>query len=138
LVKHILVVDDEPTIRNLVADALRDAGYDVDVAANGAEALRHMRRQRPDAIVLDLMMPHLDGSAFSQLMRLDPHHANVPILVLSAAYDVATEAARLGAQAVLTKPFSLEDLAAIVTRLAGPASDQSSVVNRHSGLKVPG
>jgi DNA-binding response OmpR family regulator len=58
--KRVLVVDDEPTIRELVADALREFGYQIETAANGAEALEVMQRWLPDAIVLDLMMPRLN------------------------------------------------------------------------------
>ena len=76
--KRVLVVDDDDALRQLVAEALREARYRVELAANGAEALRLMRRRLPHAIVLDLMMPQLDGSGFVELMRLNPRFAAVP------------------------------------------------------------
>jgi two-component system, OmpR family, response regulator len=121
LTKRILVVDDEPTIRDLVSDALREAGYQVDAAANGAEALRIMRRRVPHAIVLDLMMPRLDATGFVEMQRLNPRLAGIPILVVTAAYGAHEAAERLGADACLTKPFELDDLVNAIDRLVGNA-----------------
>ncbi len=97
-IKRILVVDDEPMIRELVADALREFGYHVETAANGAEALEVMRQAVPHAIVLDLMMPRLDGSGFVELLRLNPTIAAVPVLLVTAAYGAQETAERIGAQ----------------------------------------
>ena len=119
--KRILVVDDEPTIREVISEALREAGYVVDSAANGADALREMRRQRPRAIVLDLMMPILDASGFHELMRLNPRYADIPIVVVTAAYAAAESAERIGASAYLTKPFELDELVATVAGVIGQA-----------------
>jgi CheY-like chemotaxis protein len=117
--KRILVVDDEPTICEVVADTLRDAGYRVDTALDGAEALKHMRRAIPQAIVLDLMMPRLDANGFVELMRLNPRFASTPILVVTASYGAHEAAARLGARACLTKPFELDELVETISGLVG-------------------
>ena len=118
--KQILVVDDEPTLRELVAEALREAGYHVDTAANGVEALQLMHgRPSPQAIVLDLMMPRLDGSGFVELMRLNPRLASVPIVLVTAAYGAAQAAVRIGARACITKPFELDDLVDAVASVIG-------------------
>jgi DNA-binding response OmpR family regulator len=119
LTKRILVVDDEPTIRELVADALREAGYHIDTAANGADALQLMLRHAPHAIVLDLMMPTLDGNGFVELKRLNPRFATIPILMVTAAYGAYDAAERLGASACLTKPFELDELVGAIDRLVG-------------------
>jgi two-component system chemotaxis response regulator CheY len=119
LQKRVLVVDDEPTIRDLVAETLRDAGFDVGLAANGVEALTRMNDCLPDAIVLDLMMPRLDGTGFTELMRLNPRYTGIPILMLTAAYEAERAATEVGARAWLTKPFELERLVQEVQRLAG-------------------
>jgi CheY-like chemotaxis protein len=117
---RVLVVDDEPTIRELVAEALRDAGYRVETAANGAEALDVMRSAPPPrAIVLDLMMPRLDGTSFVELMRLNPRLSSVPIVLVTAAYGGAKAAERIGARAYITKPFELDDLVDAVSRIIG-------------------
>jgi CheY-like chemotaxis protein len=118
-IKRVLVVDDESTIRELVADALREFGYAVETAANGAEALESMRQAVPHAIVLDLMMPRLDGTGFVELLRLNPLIASVPVLLVTAAYGAQETAERIGAQACLTKPFELDRLIALVGQLTG-------------------
>ena len=117
--KRVLVIDDEPTIRELVAEGLREAGYRVDAAANGAAGLRVMRRRVPDAIVLDLMMPQLDGAGFAELMRLNPRFASVPIVLATASYDPLGAAERIGAKACIPKPFELEHLIQAVKQLIG-------------------
>src|SRR5579859_6587682 len=115
--KRILVVDDEPTIRELIADFLRETGYQVDTAANGAEALQHMYQHVPHAIVLDLMMPRLDASGFVELKRLNPRFAEVPVVLMTAAFGAHDTAQRLGTHACLTKPFELDELAEMIGRL---------------------
>jgi two-component system chemotaxis response regulator CheY len=117
--KRALVVDDEPTIRELIADALRESDIQVEIASNGVEALAVMHRWLPDVVVLDLMMPRLDGTGFTELMRLNPQFANVPLLLVTAAYGAQQAAAQVGARAWLSKPFELDHLVAEVTRLAG-------------------
>src|SRR5215216_5997412 len=106
-------------IRQLVSDFLAEAGYTVTSAANGSEALRTMNDHKPDAVVLDLMMPTLDATGFIELMRLNPRYARVPVVVITAAYNAAEEAARLGAQACVTKPFELEELVEKVGQFIG-------------------
>jgi DNA-binding response OmpR family regulator len=140
--KRVLVVDDEATIRELITDALREAGVAVDAAANGAEALRTMERNRPDAIVLDLMMPQLDAQGFVELMRLNTAFDGIPILVVTAAYAAADAAERLGAHACLTKPFELDELVALVTQLIGeplrvPPLDESQATASGPALQQP-
>jgi CheY-like chemotaxis protein len=126
--KRILVVDDEPTIRELVATALEEAGYRAATAANGAEAWRRMRRHAPDAIVLDLMMPVMNATRLLDLMRQTPRLARIPILIISAAYDVCEEARTLGASACLSKPFQLEDVVAQIARLVEPGAPITSLI----------
>ena len=90
---RVLIVDDDVTIRNLIADALREVGYEVDTAANGIDALQRMRRQPPAAVVLDLMMPRMDGMTFTRLVRLNPRLAQVPVIMVTATYASQVEAA---------------------------------------------
>jgi DNA-binding response OmpR family regulator len=117
--KRILVVDDEPTIRELVAEALRDAGYEVDTAANGADALGVLHGRVPDAIVLDLMMPKLDGSGLVGQLRRNARYSTVPVLLVTAAYEAQEVAVRLGAHGCLSKPFELDALVGLVDQLVG-------------------
>jgi len=118
-VHQILVVEDDPSIRGLVSEVLRDDGYEVSEACNGAEALYAVRERRPDLIVLDLMMPVMDGWAFVEECRREPGCDDVPILVTSASHDLTRTAERLrsfGVRTCLAKPFDVEGLLALVER----------------------
>jgi len=119
--KRVLVVDDEPTICELIADTLRESGYRVDTASNGAEALDVIRGRVPNAIVLDLMMPRLNANDLVERMRLNPGFASIPILLVTASYGAYEAAERLGAHACLTKPFELDELVDMVGQLVGEA-----------------
>lgn len=136
--KQVLVIDDEPTIRELIADALREAGYEIRSAGNGAEGLEILHHWVPDAIVLDLMMPRLDGIGFGELLHLNPKLAHVPIVLVTAAYGVHEAGERVGAQAVITKPFELDELVETVRRIAGapwpdlPAQAQQATLSKPS------
>jgi CheY-like chemotaxis protein len=110
--KTVLVVDDETVIRAMVAEALSDEGYTVITAANGAEALELLKRHRPTAVVLDLMMPVMNGYAFLAACRAEPQSASTPVLVLSAAPSLSEISAP-----VMRKPFELEHLLSTVARL---------------------
>jgi CheY-like chemotaxis protein len=115
---RVLVVDDERPIRDVVAEALGESGYEVQTAPNGAEALQRIARWRPDVVVLDLMMPVLDAAGFIHLLRLNPSSANLPVIILTAAYEPYEAARGLGATACLTKPFTLEELLTAVEHAA--------------------
>lgn len=111
---RVLVVDDDALIRDTLATALSDEGYAVRVAPDGQIALETLYEWLPDLIVLDMMMPVMDGPAFRAAQRgLEPA-ANIPVIVLSAAHNIHARAAGLGATAVLPKPFDLGILLATV------------------------
>ncbi|HEU6448047.1 MAG TPA: response regulator transcription factor [Verrucomicrobiae bacterium] len=110
--QRILVVDDEPEAVELIEFNLKQAGYAVATAADGAEALKKAHAQPPDAIILDVMLPEMDGFEACKVLRLDPATARVPIIMLTAK---AAEIDRvlgleLGADDYLTKPFSPREL----------------------------
>lgn len=111
---RILVVDDELTIRDVIADALQLEGYPVATAANGIEALEVVAREAPTIVLLDMRMPLMDGWAFTQELRA--RGLRVPIIVLTAAQNAKRWADEIGAQAYLAKPFDLNDLLALVDR----------------------
>ena len=117
---YVLVVDDDPAIRGLVADALRDEGYDVDLAAHGREALDAMRARRPATIVLDLMMPIMDGFAFMDACRAEQLCTDVPIVVISAVQDLLKRMRDVRVHACITKPFDLDHLVQTVGLYARP------------------
>src|SRR5262245_24216748 len=111
---RILLVDDEPRIRDFISRAVETAGYAVDAARSGAEGLRQAVAGDYDLVILDLIMPDMDGRAFlAQLLR---ERREQGVLVLSCLADVTTkvDCLELGAQDYLTKPFSLAELLARV------------------------
>jgi CheY-like chemotaxis protein len=113
----VLVVDDDETIRTTVAEALEFEGYAVASATNGAEALELVRQQRPQAIVLDLMMPVMSGWEFLDACGDELLAAGIPVAVATAAHAPGAVASRPTVSAVLSKPFDLDVLEAIVHRL---------------------
>ncbi len=113
---RVLVVDDDELIRDTLATALSDEGYTVRVASDGRAALSTLGEWRPDLIVLDLMMPIMDGQAFRAAQRTARGVEDIPVIVLSAAHNVQARAADLEAAAVFPKPFDLSALLDAVER----------------------
>ncbi|MDP8924086.1 MAG: response regulator [Chloroflexota bacterium] len=107
--KRVLVVDDDPGIRTLLHVALEDEGYSVDSATNGREALDKIHHDQPSAILLDLMMPVMDGWSFLAACRRDGLCRDVPIIVMSAGAWAGTMMG-LGTDAFIAKPFDLDVL----------------------------
>jgi DNA-binding NtrC family response regulator len=107
----ILVIDDEPEIRNLLEKALSRKGYDVFLAASGRNGLELFHRDRPDAIVLDLKMPEMDGIAVLEQIRLVDQKLPVIILTGARTIDMEQQAHALGVTEFVEKEFSLHYLA---------------------------
>ena len=105
--KTVLVVDDEPIIRSFLRMILEDEGYTVETATDGRDALTKARDGSPDAILLDVLMPVLDGLGFIQEWRDSPAWASVPVLLMSVE-DTPVQAETFGAYGVLLKPFDLD------------------------------
>ena len=110
--RKILAVDDEPELTDLMQYHLVRAGHDVTVASNGWEAIHSVRQNRPDIILLDLMLPDLDGFGVCEILRRDPKTATIPIVIVSAwsSPDSRNLGLELGALDYLTKPFSPHEL----------------------------
>jgi two-component system, OmpR family, response regulator MprA len=106
--RRVLVVDDEPQVRATVCEALALEGYDVTEASNGAEALSLLASAAPEAILLDLWMPVMDGWAFRRAQLLT--HPHVPVIVLSAQSLSGDRLSELHPDALLGKPFDLQAL----------------------------
>lgn len=118
---RVLVVDDDEIIQGFLFEALADEGYDVKTAANGRQALAVLSSWVPHLIVLDLMMPEMDGWAFRAEQVRREHLARVPVIVLSATRDLERQAAVLGAAGVFAKPFDLNALLSTVSDLVRTA-----------------
>jgi len=114
--KKILIVDDNPDIVEMLKAYLTSEGFDVASAANGQQALHVAREQKPDCIVLDMMMPKMSGSEF---IRVYTAEADTPILVLTARVEETDKVLglELGADDYVTKPFSLRELTARINAL---------------------
>src|SRR5690349_3894737 len=126
--KQILLVDDDPIAVRIYRDGLVRQGFDVSTAGDGLAALKALRASKPDAVVLDLMMPKLSGVEVLKFMRAEKQFEKIPVIVLSNAYmdPLAQDAAELGAQKGLLKvkcnPASLA-LALREVLEGGPAGD---------------
>jgi CheY-like chemotaxis protein len=116
---RVLLVDDEPVIRELVSTMLTTASVEVEVAADGAECLKAAKTRPFDLILLDIVLPGLDGIAICRLLKSDPATARVPVYMLTAkarARDVET-ARRAGADGYINKPFRGAELMDLVDSL---------------------
>jgi two-component system, chemotaxis family, chemotaxis protein CheY len=121
----VLVVDDDPDILDAICDTLEVEQYRVARARNGLEALERVEAERPAVILLDLMMPVMDGVTFARALHARPAVKDVPILVISADGNPA-RAASVGARGYLAKPFDIDTLLGHVGTLSGCASGGSS------------
>jgi DNA-binding response OmpR family regulator len=117
---HILVVEDDHSLRPLMRELLEDEGYTVETAEHGAAALEQMQHRWPRLILLDLMMPVMDGVTFLNTLAGLGWRASVPILVLSAAHLPPHKVEALGVDLFCPKPCPVDDLLANVARLARP------------------
>ncbi len=132
----ILVVDDERAVRESLGRALELEGYDVELAADGGEALYRLEAEQPDAVILDVLMPGMDGLEVARLVRRAGNR--VPVLMLTAREAVQDRVAGLdaGADDYVTKPFALEELVARLRALLRRTSDGGGEVMRFADLEL--
>ena len=116
MARTILVVEDEPTLRETIVDALESEGFRAISAADGREALTRFRAERPDLVLLDLMLPELSGIEITRIIRAE---SGVPIVMLTAKDSELDKVVglELGADDYVTKPFSLRELTARIRAL---------------------
>ena len=114
---RILIVDDEKHIRTLLREQLEEAGYSIVEAQNGREAIQLARAERPDLIILDILMPGLDGFEVTTILKQSDETADIPIMILSIVED-RDRGYRLGVDSYLTKPIDAEQLLSTVSSLA--------------------
>ncbi|MEE6274495.1 response regulator transcription factor [Georgenia wangjunii] len=135
---RLLVVDDEPNIRELLSTSLRFAGFEVETAEDGNGALRAALEHAPDLVVLDVMLPDMDGFTVTRRLREKGQHT--PVLFLTARDDMADKVTGLtvGGDDYVTKPFSLEEVVArirAILRRTHP-EDTSDAVLRYADLEL--
>ena len=114
---HILVVDDDQAVRDSLARSLQYSGYEVSTASDGVEALAKLAASRPDAVIMDVMMPRLDGLETTRMLRANGN--DVPILVLTArdSVDDRVDGLDAGGDDYMAKPFALDELLARIRAL---------------------
>ncbi len=115
--RHILLCDDEPKLSRMLGQALESAGYTVERAATGQDALRRMNAQPADIVVTDLRLPDMDGLTVLQQVRAMPGPPDVIVITAYATTETAVEAMRLGAYDYLIKPFSIDELRIKIARI---------------------
>ena len=119
MAKRVLVVDDDPQVVKIIQRALEREGLEVAVATNGAEALLAIGRQRPDLVILDVVMPVMDGFQALRALREKPETKDLPVLMLTARSE-DRDVARgwtAGVDLYLTKPFTMEELLTATRRM---------------------
>ncbi|MBW1884743.1 MAG: response regulator transcription factor [Deltaproteobacteria bacterium] len=140
MTKQILVVDDEADLLELVRVNLVQAGYSVDLASNGSEALDRLRRSKPDLVILDLMLPDTSGTEICRQIRADPNLAETPVIMLTALSQELDRVVgfELGADDYVTKPFSPRELVLRVKAVLRrrDRSEPAEQVLRHDNLTL--
>ncbi len=121
---RILVVDDEYLLRVMLKDALEGAGHAVELAENGRVAIDRAKTDRPDLILMDIMMPGLDGFDTCKAMKSDPTLSGIPVVLISATHDpkgVVDRVKRVGAVTVLPKPVPIDLLQHVLAQVLEPS-----------------
>ena len=119
--KTILIVEDEPKNMTLTRDMLKISGYETIEAVDGRQGVEKAKSARPDLILMDIMMPKMDGYAACREIKADPATKNIPVIMLTAVgYDLNKRLAKqMGADGYVTKPFSRQQLVDAITLLLG-------------------
>jgi len=117
--KRILIVDDEQDLVEMLATRFEAAGYEVDMAYNGQECLERVRNNKPNLIILDIMMPKLDGLHVCRLLKFNEEYQDIPIVILTARGQENDRQAgeKVGADFYIVKPFDSDDLMSTVEEL---------------------
>ncbi len=130
--EHLLIVDDEDNLRSMLSAALRHNGFEITTASNGREALTAIAERNPDLVVLDVMMPELDGFEVCRRLRADNNATPVLFLTARDGTEDKVRGLTLGGDDYLQKPFSLEELVARATailRRAGATNQNTSMLS---------
>ncbi len=115
---RVLVADDKGYVREFLATVLCLRGYEVEMAASGREVLERAKEKRPALILLDLLMPEMDGQEVVLALQRDPDLRDIPVVMMTARVEAKDEPLPPGVREILVKPFGLEALYAAVERLA--------------------
>ena len=124
---RVLVVDDEADLVRILQFGLESLGYHVETASDGQEGLKKAREMKPDIILLDLMLPKLDGYKVCRLLKFDERYKNIPIIILSARTQEGDQALamEMGANRFITKPYEFSEILAQMEMLLKSVSARS-------------
>lgn len=114
----VLVVEDDPDLAAMCSLILQDAGYEIDVALNGYEAYKQLTNDGIDVVLLDVMMPVLDGITVCKMVKRNPSTRDLPVIIMSASQRLREEAKRCCADAIIPKPFDIDQLVTTVDQFA--------------------
>lgn len=119
--RKVLVVDDEPSIAKILRKQLEVAGFDVNVGVDGEDGLAKVREWKPELVLLDVMLPKMNGHDVCKVLKADPELKGIPVIMLTAKTQRQDQdlAQQQGADGFLTKPFQLSELLAKVKGLLG-------------------
>ncbi|MFC1617605.1 response regulator transcription factor [Candidatus Margulisiibacteriota bacterium] len=125
--KRILVVEDELQHQEIIKMVLEEANYEIIFASDGQEALEKARQEKPDLMLLDLMIPKIDGYKVCQMLKFDEDYKNIPIIILSAKNEEEDKelAKKTGADGYITKPFDFSFLVKKVKEFLEPVIEHS-------------
>lgn len=137
MAKRILVVDDEARVLTVIQKRLESAGYEVITAMDGNEGLAKARAEKPDLIILDLILPKLNGYQVCSILKRDTYYKQIPILMLTARSQERDidEGMRVGADAYMTKPFKNEALLAQIEQLLAKVDEKKTQAEKERERK---
>ena len=116
--KDVLVVDDDHYLCELIVDVLEAEGHMARTAMNGEEALELVRERKPELILLDLMMPVMNGWEVAAALKANPEWSDIPVVLVTASHDGESKRAATGAKAIISKPFDIDHLCEVVSTCA--------------------
>ncbi len=125
--RRVLLIDDDERIRLYVSELLASEGYAVQGAGDADSAELALERFKPELILLDIMIPGMDGQEISYELRRHPATRNIPLILVSGDRLLASKAAKVRADAYLSKPFDADDLLALVARFLQPGSEAATL-----------
>jgi len=131
-VSSVLIVDDDPAIRGMLVELLSDEGYDTFIAGDGHTAVEMATKHSPDVILMDLMLPIMDGASATRLIKANPKTAYIRVIAMSAGSNLRRLLDDIPADGVVSKPFDLDALLAdVVIQLRRPKSPKSLYTSKH-------
>ncbi len=116
--RHILIIEDDPSVRTLLEKSLKAKGFRVTLSKDGVEGLTNLDREAPDLIIVDIMMPRLDGMTFVRAVKGNESTGPIPVIFLTAKNDPKSmiDGINVGAKFYVTKPFAIDDLVAKIEK----------------------